>query len=100
MSDRPIDPRVPDCATQEAYAFTVFERVFNELGLPKAIRTDNGVPFASGWALFGIVLAQMGLGVATLLLSVPLALALFHQAGAMLLLTAAVIHLHLVVRRI
>ena len=40
--------------TQEAYAFTVFERVFNEFGLPKAIRTDNGAPFASGWALFGL----------------------------------------------
>jgi len=33
--------------TQEVYAFTVFERVFKEFGLPKAIRTDNGVPFAS-----------------------------------------------------
>ena len=30
--------------TKEAYAFTVFERVFKEFGLPKAIRTDNGVP--------------------------------------------------------
>ena len=33
--------------TKEAYAFRVFEAVFNEFGLPKAIRTDNGVPFAS-----------------------------------------------------
>ena len=40
--------------TQEAYAFTVFERVFKEFGLPKAIRTDNGVPFASAHALFGL----------------------------------------------
>ena len=40
--------------TKEVYAFTVFERVFKEFGLPKAIRTDNGVPFASGWALFGL----------------------------------------------
>src|SRR5437899_7440903 len=32
--------------TQEIYAFTVFERVFKEFGLPNAIRTDNGVPFA------------------------------------------------------
>jgi hypothetical protein len=30
--------------TQEIYAFTVFERVFKEFGLPQAIRTDNGVP--------------------------------------------------------
>jgi putative transposase len=41
-------------STQEAYAFTVFQRVFRDFGLPKAIRTDNGVPFASAQALFGL----------------------------------------------
>ncbi|HXU93955.1 MAG TPA: integrase core domain-containing protein, partial [Gallionella sp.] len=40
--------------TQETYAFVVFERAFKEFGLPKAIRTDNGVPFASPHALFGL----------------------------------------------
>jgi putative transposase len=40
--------------TKERYAFTVFERAFKDFGLPKAIRTDNGVPFASAWALFGL----------------------------------------------
>lgn len=40
--------------TKEAYAFTVFERLFKEFGLPKAIRTDNGVPFASPNALFNL----------------------------------------------
>jgi putative transposase len=40
--------------TQEVYAFTVFERVFKEFGLPNAIRTDNGVPFASPHALYGL----------------------------------------------
>jgi len=40
--------------TQEVYAFTVFERLFKEFGLPLAIRTDNGVPFASPHALFGL----------------------------------------------
>jgi putative transposase len=40
--------------TQEMYAFTVFERVFKEFGLPLAIRTDNGVPFASPHSLFGL----------------------------------------------
>jgi putative transposase len=40
--------------TQEVYAFTVFERVFKEFGLPWAIRTDNGVPFASPHALVGL----------------------------------------------
>ena len=41
-------------STQEVTAFTVFERVFRENGLPKAIRTDNGVPFASPNALFNL----------------------------------------------
>jgi putative transposase len=41
-------------STQEIYAFTVFERVFKEFGLPLAIRTDNGVPFANPHALFGL----------------------------------------------
>ena len=40
--------------TQEKFAFTGFERTFKEFGLPQAIRTDNGVPFASGWALYGL----------------------------------------------
>jgi len=40
--------------TKEIYAFTVFERVFKEFGLPLAIRTDNGVPFASPHSLFGL----------------------------------------------
>lgn len=40
--------------TKEKYAFTVFERAFREFGLPKAIRTDNGVPFASPNGLFGL----------------------------------------------
>jgi putative transposase len=40
--------------TQERFAFTVFERAFKEFGLPQAIRTDNGVPFASAHALYGL----------------------------------------------
>jgi putative transposase len=40
--------------TQERYAFGVFERAFQEYGLPTAIRTDNGVPFASAHALYGL----------------------------------------------
>jgi putative transposase len=41
-------------STKEAYAFTVFENVFREFGLPNAIRTDNGVSFASPNALFNL----------------------------------------------
>jgi hypothetical protein len=33
--------------TKEAYAFPVFEAVFKEYGLPKAIQTDDGLPFAT-----------------------------------------------------
>jgi len=40
--------------TQEKFAFTVFERTFKEFGLPHVIRTDNGVPFASAHALYGL----------------------------------------------
>ena len=34
-------------STETATARPVFERVFREYGLPAAIRTDNGVPFAT-----------------------------------------------------
>jgi putative transposase len=40
--------------TQETFAFTVFERTFKEFGLPQGIRTDNGVPFASAHAIYGL----------------------------------------------
>jgi putative transposase len=40
--------------TQEKFAMTVFERTFKEFGLPQMIRTDNGVPFASAHALYGL----------------------------------------------
>ena len=40
--------------TKETYAFTVFENAFKEFGLPLAIRTDNGVPFASPNSLFNL----------------------------------------------
>jgi putative transposase len=40
--------------TQEAYAFSVFERAFKDFGLPDTIRTDNGVPFSSPNALYGL----------------------------------------------
>lgn len=35
-------------------AFTCFEALFKERGLPLAIRSDNGVPFASPNSLFGL----------------------------------------------
>ena len=40
--------------TQEKFAFTVFERTFQEFGDPAIIHADNGVPFASAPALYGL----------------------------------------------
>ena len=41
-------------STRAEPAFTVFERAFKDFGLPHSIRTDNGTPFASGSAIFGL----------------------------------------------
>ncbi|MBM3520980.1 MAG: transposase [Alphaproteobacteria bacterium] len=41
-------------STREELAFTAFERLFEDRGLPLAIRSDNGVPFASPNALFNL----------------------------------------------
>lgn len=41
-------------SVREATSFPVFERVFQEYGLPEAIRSDNGVPFAAPNSLFGL----------------------------------------------
>jgi putative transposase len=40
--------------TKEIYAFNVFERALKDFGLPKAIRTDNGIPFSCPNALYGL----------------------------------------------
>jgi transposase InsO family protein len=39
-------------STREELAFPAFERLFRDRGLPLAIRSDNGVPFASPHGLF------------------------------------------------
>src|ERR1700728_3627251 len=41
-------------STHTMYAFSVFERAFKDYGLPLGIRTDNGAPFASPSAFFGL----------------------------------------------
>lgn len=41
-------------STKSTFAFAVFERAFKDYGLPEVIRTDNGAPFASCNALFGL----------------------------------------------
>jgi putative transposase len=41
-------------STRSDFAVTIFERAFKDFGLPQAIRTDNGPPFAAPNALFGL----------------------------------------------
>jgi len=41
-------------STREDLAFTAFERLFAERGLPSAIRSDNGVPFTSPNGFFNL----------------------------------------------
>lgn len=41
-------------STREETAFTAFARLFEERGLPRAIRSDNGVPFATSNGLYGL----------------------------------------------
>ena len=41
-------------STEESPCFPVFEAAFKEYGLPSAIRSDNGVPFASGNSLWNL----------------------------------------------
>jgi transposase InsO family protein len=41
-------------SVREDLAITAFEQLFRERGLPSAIRSDNGVPFASPNGLYGL----------------------------------------------
>ena len=43
----PARLRRPGVAPKSKFAFSVFERAFSDFGLPAAIRTDNGLPFAA-----------------------------------------------------
>ena len=46
------------------------------------------------WALLAAAAVQVALGISTLLLVVPIPLAAAHQAGAVILLTAAIVLRH------
>lgn len=41
-------------STAEDPCYSAFEQAFKEYGMPAAIRSDNGVPFASGNSLWGL----------------------------------------------
>jgi hypothetical protein len=49
-----LSNRVRGSGKVEDPAITAFERLFRERGLPLAVRSDNGVPFASPNALFNL----------------------------------------------
>ena len=55
-------------------------------------RLGEGPAVLRAALLAALSLLQVGLGIATLLLGVPITVALLHQAGALILLTIAVIH--------
>ena len=58
-----------------------------------AQRLSAGTRHAKGaWIVVGLVFVQAAIGITTLLLVVPTAWALIHQAGAVVVLTAAVAH--------
>jgi heme a synthase len=57
-------------------------------------RTEDRQVRTSGLALGGAVLAQVVLGIWTLLAQVPLSLGLAHQAGAVTVFGLALWHLH------
>jgi transposase InsO family protein len=44
-------------SVREVTAFTAYERLFKERGLPEAIRSDNGVSFASPNGLFNLTIS-------------------------------------------
>lgn len=62
-------------------------------GVRDGVHGNRGRATVAGVVLLTVAGAQVALGIATLLLRVPVALGVAHQAGAMLLLTAAVIAL-------
>jgi heme a synthase len=63
------------------------------LTLGHAFQARNTSAADSAWLIAGLVTAQAGLGVATLVSVVPLPLALLHQFGAVVVLIAVVAHL-------
>jgi cytochrome c oxidase assembly protein subunit 15 len=68
------------------------------IALVRARDDDRAVGSAA--VLGAAMLAQMGIGIVTLLWNVPLVLGLAHQAGAALVVAAATLHLHVVTRAV
>jgi heme a synthase len=78
-----------------AYAIFVIA-LLHAIDVARAAK-DRGVR-TGAFVLFAAILLQIALGIATLLWVVPVSLALLHQAMAMLVLTAATVHVAFVSR--
>jgi cytochrome c oxidase assembly protein subunit 15 len=63
-----------------------------------ARRGEDERAVGSAGLLAAAILAQMGIGILTLLSGVPLGLGLAHQAGAAVVVAAATLHLHVMTR--
>jgi len=61
-------------------------------GLDVAVTLRRGPVLTHAIVLAGLVTIQAAIGILTLLHQVPIGLALMHQAGAILVLTLAVVH--------
>jgi heme a synthase len=82
MATVQFDHRVIACAVVLG-AVALAWRIWSDDSVPRAARVWVG-------ALLAAVGLQVSLGIATLLLRVPIALAAFHQAGAVLVFTCAI----------
>lgn len=78
-----------------AYVLVVLV-LWQTVGLARAGSDERAV--GSAGLLAAVVLAQMGIGIWTLLKGVPLALGLLHQGGAAVVVAAATLHLHVMTR--
>jgi cytochrome c oxidase assembly protein subunit 15 len=70
--------------------------LWQTIGLARSGSDERAV--GSAGLLAAVVLAQMGIGIWTLLKGVPLALGLLHQGGAAVVIAAATLHLHVMTR--
>jgi len=78
-----------------AYALAALA-LWHVTALARAGQDERAV--GSAGLLAGAILAQMGIGILTLLSGVPLALGLAHQAGAAIVVATATLHLHVMTR--
>ncbi len=77
-----------------AYLITIWA-VFHALFLN---HISDGILRTSAWLMVGVIFLQIVLGIATLLMVVPVSLGVLHQGGALLVFIVVLWHLKLLVR--